>query len=126
MSEYAGLYRGVCTRNKDPENRFRIRVRVPVVSGMEETSWAMPCLPPGWKTKRLLDEHDDALNEFGADGLRIPFDTTSDAGEHAQVEGSGAHSHSHRLLQQVPRVGEGVWVMYEGGDLSYPVWIGVF
>jgi hypothetical protein len=26
----------------------------------------------------------------------------------------------------LPIVGQGVWVMFEGGDPSYPVWLGVF
>lgn len=26
----------------------------------------------------------------------------------------------------VPEVGQGVWVMFEGGDISYPTWVGVF
>lgn len=25
-----------------------------------------------------------------------------------------------------PPIGQGVWVMFEGGDPSYPVWIGTF
>jgi hypothetical protein len=27
---------------------------------------------------------------------------------------------------EAPVVGQGVWVMFEGGDASYPVWLGVF
>ena len=26
----------------------------------------------------------------------------------------------------VPKNGQGVWVMFEGGDPSYPIWLGVF
>jgi hypothetical protein len=26
----------------------------------------------------------------------------------------------------VPSIGDGVWVMFEGGDPSYPIWIGKF
>lgn len=25
-----------------------------------------------------------------------------------------------------PSIGQGVWVMFEGGDPSYPVWLGIF
>jgi uncharacterized protein involved in type VI secretion and phage assembly len=25
-----------------------------------------------------------------------------------------------------PKIGQGVWVMFEGGDPHYPVWVGVF
>jgi hypothetical protein len=27
---------------------------------------------------------------------------------------------------EVPVVGQGVWVMFEGGDVSFPIWLGVF
>ena len=27
---------------------------------------------------------------------------------------------------QVPEIGSGVWVMFEGGDPSYPIWVGTF
>lgn len=30
------------------------------------------------------------------------------------------------LALQVPEIGQGVWVMFEGGDASYPMWEGVF
>jgi len=30
------------------------------------------------------------------------------------------------LKTQVPDVGEGVWIVFEGGDPAYPVWAGVF
>lgn len=127
MDKYYGLYRGICTRNRDPEGRFRIKVRVPAVSGKEETGWVLPCLPPGWKSHRLLDEHDSETDERGLDKLDIKYDDSSDAGEHGGHEtGDGSHSHEHRLLQQVPSVDEQVWIMYEQGDLSHPVWMGVW
>lgn len=25
-----------------------------------------------------------------------------------------------------PKVGQGIWVMFEGGDPSYPIWVGIF
>jgi len=27
---------------------------------------------------------------------------------------------------EVPSVGQGVWVMFEGGDLAFPIWVGTF
>jgi len=30
------------------------------------------------------------------------------------------------IRSQVPEVGEGVWIQFEGGDVSYPVWCGTF
>lgn len=50
MSEpkkFYGKYRGTVVNNVDPEKRGRIQVMVPDVSGVMESSWAMPCVPVG-------------------------------------------------------------------------------
>lgn len=45
---YYGKYRGFVVDNADPENRGRLKVRVPSVFGDEVvTGWAMPCAPYG-------------------------------------------------------------------------------
>jgi len=30
------------------------------------------------------------------------------------------------LRTSVPKIGQGVWIMFEGGNASYPLWIGTF
>lgn len=30
------------------------------------------------------------------------------------------------IRTSVPQIGQGVWVLFEGGDPSFPMWIGVF
>lgn len=99
---FYGVYRGVCVQNADPEKRLRVTLRVPQVLGDQETGWAWPCVPPAW-----------------SDSLLTPND-----GAHAQTSGDGRHTHT--LARLVPNSGEGVWVMFEAGDLAYPVWLGVF
>jgi len=50
MSEpkkYFGKYRGTVINNIDPEQRGRIQLMVPDVSGFALTSWALPALPIG-------------------------------------------------------------------------------
>ncbi len=42
-----GKYRGFVTDNKDPEKRGRLKLRIPSVLGVEESDWALPCLPFG-------------------------------------------------------------------------------
>lgn len=92
----AGLYRGTVTTNADPEGRLRLKARVPQLLGEHETTWALPCVPPGW-----------------TDGL---------AQDHADPDGT----HTHTLRQRTPRPGQGVWIMFEAGDIQKPVWMGVW
>jgi uncharacterized protein involved in type VI secretion and phage assembly len=42
---FYGKYRGLVTDNRDPNNRARIRARVPDVYGQLESGWALPSLP---------------------------------------------------------------------------------
>jgi uncharacterized protein involved in type VI secretion and phage assembly len=42
---FLGKYRGLVSNNSDPQNRGRLRVKVPDVFGEKETGWALPCLP---------------------------------------------------------------------------------
>jgi uncharacterized protein involved in type VI secretion and phage assembly len=45
--KFFGKYRGTVVDNVDPEQRGRIQVMVPDVSGFALTSWAMPSFPVG-------------------------------------------------------------------------------
>ncbi|MCP4657392.1 MAG: phage tail protein [bacterium] len=80
--KYYGKYRGFVADNADPEQRARLRLRVPSVLGDAVTGWALPCLPFGG----LADQ-----------GLFV-----------------------------VPEVGSQVWVEFEEGELSQPIWTGTF
>src|SRR6185503_18541559 len=45
---FYGKYRAVVVDNADPENRGRLRLRIPSVLGADVVSgWALPCLPFG-------------------------------------------------------------------------------
>lgn len=79
MKQHAGIYRAIVVDNEDPEQRMRLRVRVPGVTGDAVVGWVWPCLPP-------VD----------------------------------------RSTLTPPTPGSGVWVMFEGGDPDFPVWMGVF
>ena len=80
--KYYGKYRGFVADNADPEQRGRLRLKVPSVLGDSVTGWALPCLP------------------FG--GLK-------DQG-----------------LFLVPEVDAQVWVEFEEGEVSQPLWTGTF
>jgi hypothetical protein len=76
-TRFYGVYRGIVYENSDPEDKGRLRLKVPQILADQPTEWAWPVETPGVET-------------------------------------------------EVPLNGQGVWVMFEGGDLSYPIWIGQF
>ncbi len=82
QNKYYGKYRGFVVDNADPEQRGRLRLKVPSILGEAETAWALPCLP------------------FG--GLK-------DQG-----------------LFTIPEIDAQVWVEFEEGELSHPIWVGTF
>ena len=75
MNKHYGVYRAVVVNNDDPENRLRLKVRVPNLTGDLVIGWVWPML--------------------------------------SSIDGSA-----------VPRPGQQVFVMFEGGDLDYPMWMG--
>jgi hypothetical protein len=103
-----GLYRGICSNSNDPEGLSRIRLLVPQILGTHETTWAWPCVPPGW------------FSDLHQDHVFTDNDTGTGAG------GSATETLAHTLVRRTPAPGEGVWVMFEGGDTNKPVWMGVW
>lgn len=69
-----GQFRGIVTNNDDPEERQRLRLQVPGVTGEAQTGWA-----------------------------EAQFRVSPD---------------------DMPDVGDSVWVTYEKGDIDKPVWTG--
>jgi len=78
-TRYYGKYRGTVEDNQDPNNRGRLKARVPGVLTDITSSWANPSSP------------------FAGDGIGI---------------------------FTVPPVGTGVWIEFEDGDVSRPIWSG--
>lgn len=73
------------------------------------------------------------------------FSTTASHSAHAGAGGELTHAHTtstdsldkdgsengdnaaeHTYHREVPNIGQGVWVMFEGGDVNFPLWVGVF
>ena len=46
-NKYYGKYRGFVADNEDPQQRGRIKVRIPSVLGDATSGWALPCVPYG-------------------------------------------------------------------------------
>lgn len=103
-----GVYRGVVINNEDPIGEGRLRVKIPAVFGPNEvTNW----IPP----------------------IRQRFTVSEDSWStsSASVGDHGSHSHTTPTVDKeiefkVPDVGQGVWVMFESGDPTHPLYLGVF
>jgi hypothetical protein len=153
--KYYGVYRGICKDIADPEELYRIRVEVPQVLGEQISDWAWPCSPvtsndhhPNHKTHKASETVSQIQNHSAT------FTTTS-AGDpshshsvtvtfsHLPTSVELDHDHvdypetvydqlkpedhlEHTNHRRVPEINQGVWVMFEGGDPNFPIWIGVF
>jgi Type VI secretion system/phage-baseplate injector OB domain len=67
----------------------------------------------------------------GAGTLTHPHKTTVDVihklnGSSGVVFNDATSTFEHTPHRSVPNVNQGVWVMFEGGDPNFPVWMGVF
>lgn len=99
-----GIYRGAVVDNKDPQNRKRLRLRIPSVLDTAVTDWAWPCLPAAHHT------------------LAVSATAVSTFGTHTHTVTDTEDNLAHK---GVPPIGAQVWVMFEGGHSDYPVWVGV-
>ena len=166
---FFGIYRGVCVGNDDPENKNRIRAKIPQILGDAISDWAWPCLPVTSNA-----DHPDHLPHLAAEVAALLTTHTTHASHSVSVSGTtggatvstfGSHTHSfsatqtlahdaheahegndgelthghedsedplevngteHTPHRKVPDLEQGVWIMFEGGDPNFPVWIGVF
>ena len=153
--KHYGVYRGICKQNEDPDGYKRIKLLVPQVLGNALSEWAWPCLPVTSNSNHPdHQEHTAAqiailltttattaadpqggsvtipaltvVAKAGAGNLEHPKKTAADTDElwnDEQETNTTAEHTPHRL---VPRLDQGVWVMFEGGDANFPIWIGVY
>lgn len=130
---FFGLYRGVVVDNNDPTHHKRLRLRIPAVLDTAVTDWAWPCLPP---TENHADHKTHVViasaTSVGDHGTHTHIITdTADSFEHNHVADTGippdpvTGTPQHTRHKHVPMVGTQVWVMFEGGNPDYPVWVGV-
>jgi hypothetical protein len=158
MSEdkrFYGLYRAICTFVDDPENRNRIKVKVPQVLGETKDLWAEPCLPvtsnsnhPDHKmhlaseVAALLVNHSGTFTSstsgahshtttvtFTHTGNSLKLDheheTDPDEDEKWNDDQEVNTTAEHTPHRLVPAIDQKVWVMFIGGDTNFPVWMGV-
>jgi uncharacterized protein involved in type VI secretion and phage assembly len=91
--KYWGKYRGVVTRNDDPQKRGRIQVRVPDALGDNDSTWALPCVPyAGSRVGLFLVPPQQALVwiEFEQGDLDYPIWTGCFWAENDVPQGAGS------------------------------------
>ena len=140
--------------NADPEKLYRVRLTVPQVTSDNVTNWAMPCLPIAShvdhpdhlphlasEVAALLNDHSVSVSGTTSSAGSTPHThsfSASSSLEHSGASGELGHGHedsedllevngtNHTPHRKVPDLDQGVWVMFEGGDPNFPVWIGVY
>lgn len=151
-NKYYGIYRGICIDIEDPEQLNRIRLKVPQVLNTNVTNWAYPCLPVATNADHpdhlnhtaaqvaaLLSDHVVSGSTSVESSPGSHSHTFSVTKTHSGKSGQKLnHDHAtlddpletndteHTLHRKIPNLNQGVWVMFEGGDINFPVWIGVY
>ena len=155
-NNFFGVYRGICVDNQDPDDANRIRLKVPQVLSTNVSNWAYPCLPVtsnadhpdhlphlASEVAALLNTHTTHSATITSGSGGSPSHTHSVVVSLAHAAHSGnsnelTHAHEdstdplevngteHTPHRKVPNLNQGVWVMFEGGDPNFPVWIGVY
>ena len=67
----------------------------------------------------------NAQHTGNSGSLKHPHKTSTDP---LETDGSelGLTAAEHTYHRGVPNINQGVWVMFEGGDSNFPVWMGVY
>ena len=150
---YGGTYKAIVIDNVDPEGRNRLMVRVPDVG--IESEWASPLAGSASAVPAVADEvlvqfegGDTDHPVWHSDGAAAPARPHYPGVYRAIVMDNQDPNQSHRLLVQVPdvlgtesvwaiaspalgsapeipAVGIGVWVQFDGGQADHPEWTGL-
>jgi len=78
-------------------------------------------------THSMITQVPGSKNSYVADGIIQSATDTQEASKYANgvTAPDGTTTPEHTFHRAVPVVGQQIWVMFEGGDPEYPVWIGV-
>lgn len=100
---YTSVMKGIVISDEDPENRGRLKVRIPGYQGNEKDEdklpWAQVCI------------------------TKLP--STKDGGIFGFLSGLFGGNVDVAELSLSPSVGDVVWLIFEGGDINKPLIIGV-
>lgn len=100
MSRYYGKYRAIVIQVESDKGATRIKVKCPSVLGDSPSAWCNPCIPFIMTEKASI-----GMNEGGT---------------------ATNHTHVYKTVLQPPKVGDPVWIEFEGGELSKPIWVGTW
>lgn len=77
-------------------------------------------------THSVLVSLSHAAHSGNSNQLDHPHETTADEDNKWNDDLETDTTAEHTPHRMVPTVDQGVWVMFEGGDPNFPLWIGVF
>lgn len=148
--QFYGIYPAICKEIADPQTRYRIKVKCQQVWGDKLSNWVEPCLPvtsndhhPDHKVHTspqvvaLILDHSGSTSSAGDPShthtVTFKHNPNSQYLEHPHIthpetvyDQKKPDTHKeHTLHRRVPKLDQVVWLMFQGGDPNFPVWIGV-
>ena len=89
------------------------------------TTGAGPSYPSGTHTHTFSATASHDAHAGNSNQLLHPHITSTDL---LDKDGSelGNTAAEHTYHRKIPNINQGVWVMFEGGDPNFPVWMGVY
>jgi hypothetical protein len=130
-ARHFGIYKGYVLDTRDPLKQFRLKVRIPILSGVEVTEWAEACLPVHSNLEQPDHQPHSATLTSSSAGDVAHTHTVSVSFSHPHVttyknkDTTRDGPDEHVYLRKTPEKLQIVWVMFVGGDPEHPVWIGV-
>jgi Type VI secretion system/phage-baseplate injector OB domain len=89
------------------------------------TTGTGPSYPSGTHTHTFSATASHAAHSGNSGALTHAHVASTDSLDKDGSE-TGGTAAEHTYHREVPNIGQGVWVMFEGGDVNFPLWVGVF
>lgn len=119
LKGYYGVVKGIVITTEDPDNLGRVKVQIPSYHGNTEDPdklpWAQVCV-----NRTPASGAQGFMNAVDANGGGLGG-TIGAVGDML----TGDYATSSANLSMAPAKGDVVWVIFEGGDINYPLVIGV-
>ena len=147
-----GIYSARVTDISDPLKKSRVKFTLHQATGLAKHGWAKACLPITSNANHP-DHNEHTAAQIAALLTTTPTSTPDAYGSTnipaltvvAKTSGTLNHSHKtaanttekwndsqetnttaeHSPHRIIPKKGQDIWIMFEGGDPEFPVWIGI-